>query len=108
LTRFSLLGNHQSVFIYDSTLIKNHHFAIFASWIDKKENLHYNMKNIPYNFNLPYRASKDGYTPKAFHAKCDNKGATIIIAKIANSEQVIGGYNPFQWDSSNSWKSTSD
>src|SRR6266536_3295921 len=44
----------------------------------------------------------------AYHEKCDNKGATIVIAKVTNSEQIIGGYNPLQWDSSNSWKSTND
>ncbi|GBC17483.1 hypothetical protein GLOIN_2v1837919 [Rhizophagus irregularis DAOM 181602=DAOM 197198] len=98
----------QSKFIYDSTLIERQHFAILASWIDKKENLHYNVRNIPYKFNLLYRASRDGNTPAAFHAKCDNKGATIVIAKIKNSEQIVGGYNPLQWDSSGLWHSTFD
>jgi hypothetical protein len=58
--------------IYDTTLIKNRHFAIFTSWIDRKENLYYNVKNIPYNFNLLYRSSRDGNSPEEFHAKCDN------------------------------------
>ncbi|GBC03004.1 hypothetical protein RclHR1_04930001 [Rhizophagus clarus] len=98
----------QSKFIYDSALIERQHFAIFASWIDKKENLHYNVRSIPYHFNLLYRASRDGNTVATFHAKCDNKGATIVVAKIANSEQIVGGYNPFQWDSSNKDKSTID
>ncbi|PKB94036.1 hypothetical protein RhiirA5_439710, partial [Rhizophagus irregularis] len=43
----------------------------------------------------------DGNTPAAFHAKCDNKGATIVVAKIENSEQIVGGYNPLYWNSSN-------
>ncbi|RGB33194.1 hypothetical protein C1646_761972 [Rhizophagus diaphanus] len=94
--------------IYDSIIAKCQHFAVFANWIDKKRNLHYNVENIPYKFNLLYRASRDGNTPAAFHAKCDNKGATIVVAKIKNSEQIVGGYNPFQWDSSGSWKSTFD
>ncbi|GBC49037.2 hypothetical protein GLOIN_2v1837915 [Rhizophagus irregularis DAOM 181602=DAOM 197198] len=63
---------------YDSILIKNHHFAVFASWIDKKNNLHYYV-NIPYNFNLLYRASRD-----------------------------VGGYNPLKWNSSNKVESTKD
>src|SRR5207247_10730603 len=42
-------------------------------------------------------------------AKCDDKGATIVVVKISNSEQiVVGGYNPLFWDSSNSYKSTKD
>ncbi|RIA81394.1 hypothetical protein C1645_837092 [Glomus cerebriforme] len=89
-----------------STIIKCQHLNIFASWIDKKKTLHYNkIGRIPYEFNLLYRVSRDGAT---FHEKCFNKGATIIIAKITNSEHIIGGYNPLQWDSSDLWKSTTD
>jgi hypothetical protein len=94
--------------ICDSTLIEHQHFAIFASWVEKKANSHYNVKNIPYRFNLLYRASRDGNTPAAFHNKCDNKGATIVVAKIANSEQITGGYNPFQWNTSGQAISTKD
>jgi hypothetical protein len=93
--------------IYDSTLIERQHFAIFASWIDKKEKSHYDVR-IPYKFNLLYRASKDGNTAEAFHSRCDNKGTTIVVAKIANSGQIVGGYNPFHWESNGSWKSTFD
>ncbi|POG76866.1 hypothetical protein GLOIN_2v851760 [Rhizophagus irregularis DAOM 181602=DAOM 197198] len=85
--------------IYDSTLIKSQHFAIFASWIEKKNNSHYNVRNIPYCFNLLYRASRDGNTPATFHNKCDNKGATIVVVKVKNTEQIVGGYNPLFWDS---------
>ncbi|CAI2170826.1 10202_t:CDS:2 [Funneliformis geosporum] len=59
---------------------------------------------MPYKFNLIYRASKDGMTQAAFHQKCDNKGATIVIIKIRGSEQLVGGYNPLVWDSSDTWK----
>jgi hypothetical protein len=97
----------QLKFIHDSTLIECKHFVLFSSWIDKKENLSYN-RNIPYNFNLLYRASRDGDEPAMFHAKCDNKGATIVIVKISNSEKIVGGYNPLQWESVKSYKSTRD
>src|SRR5947209_11654642 len=91
-----------------STLIKPEHITTFSSWIDKKDSSHYNKKNIPYKFNLLYRASRDGNTPTAFHEKCDNKGATIVVAKIQNSEKIVGGYNPLFWDLSNCYKSTND
>ncbi len=82
-----------------STIINHQHLNIFASWIDKKETLHYNkVKHVPYNFKLIYRANRDGRTVAKFHEKCDNKGATIVIAKVTNSEQIVGGYNPLQWD----------
>ncbi len=40
-------------------------------------------------------------TPVAFHEKCDNQGPTIVVAKVKGSEQIVGGYNPLAWDSSN-------
>src|SRR6266498_1193913 len=94
-----------------STIIKSQHLNIFANWIEKKKFSDYNkIERIPYRyiFKLLYRASKDGNTVAAFHEKCDNKGATIVIAKVTNSEQIIGGYNPLKWDLSKSWKSTND
>ncbi|POG76246.1 hypothetical protein GLOIN_2v1557899 [Rhizophagus irregularis DAOM 181602=DAOM 197198] len=94
--------------VYDSVIISDKHFAIFSSWIENKNESYYNVNNIPYKFNLLYRASRDGNTIATFHAKCDNKGATIVIVKITNSEQIVGGYNPLYWDSSNGWKPTSD
>ena len=95
-------------FKLDSTLIKQEHIAIFSSWIDKKDSSHYNRKNIPYKFDLLYRASRDGKTAASFHEKCDNKGVTVVVAKVQNSEKILGGYNPLFWDSSCSYKSTND
>ncbi len=95
-------------YIYDSIIIKPRHFAIFSSWIEKKNDSYYKGRNIPYGFNLLYRASRDGYSSAAFHSKCDDKGATIVIAKVKNSEQIIGGYNPLYWYSSYTYLSTRD
>jgi hypothetical protein len=69
--------------------------------------LHYIGKNIPYKFNLLYRANRDGNTAAEFHNKCDNKGATIVVAKILNSEHILGGYNPLDWNGSG-FKNTND
>ncbi|RIA82799.1 hypothetical protein C1645_834779 [Glomus cerebriforme] len=89
----------------DSLIINQNYFAIFANWIYRKKKI---SEYIPYKFNLLYRASRDGNTNVAFHEKCDNKGATIVIVKVANSKQIVGGYNPLSWDSSNKWISTYD
>ncbi|RGB29049.1 hypothetical protein C1646_767090 [Rhizophagus diaphanus] len=86
----------------DSVIINQNHIKLFANWIDKKEG------KINYKFNLLYRASRDGNTGTAFHAKCDNMGATIVIIKTKNSEQIVGGYNPLEWDSRGANKSTKD
>ncbi|GBC07282.1 hypothetical protein RclHR1_07360005 [Rhizophagus clarus] len=82
----------------DSVIINQKHITIFANWIDRK----------PCKFKPLYRASRDGNTAAAFHKKCDNKGVTIVIVKIKNSEQIVGGYNPLSWDSSDQNKFTYD
>ncbi|GBC08387.1 hypothetical protein RclHR1_08080001 [Rhizophagus clarus] len=84
----------------DSRLIDRRHIALFKNWIGRKNG------KTNYTFNLLYRASRDDNTASAFHAKCDNKGATIIVVKVTNTKQIVGGYNPLFWDSSNSCKST--
>ncbi|RGB33205.1 hypothetical protein C1646_761983 [Rhizophagus diaphanus] len=98
-------------FEIDSVLINQKiqdYLLLFANWIDKKEANNKYTKTIPYKFNLLYRASRDGYATKAFHDKCDNKGATIVIVKINKTEQIVGGYNPFDWDSSKGFMNTAD
>jgi hypothetical protein len=99
---------------FDSIIINQQHTILFANWIDQKgKNSSRYIKTIPYKFNLLYRASRDGNTAAAFHANCDRKGATIVVARINNSRQIVGGYNPLEWDSFDynavgSYKSTND
>src|SRR4051794_8180333 len=98
-------------FKLDSTIIELKHIPLFASWIDKKNSSHYNKKTIPYDFKLLYRSSRDGLDPSSFHRNCDDKGATIWVAKVKGSTQLIGGYNPLDWNDWNgnrTWKYTTD
>jgi hypothetical protein len=94
-------------FKIDSTLIGMEHIPLFTSWIDRKDSSHYNNKNIPYDFKLLYHSGRDGFSAASFHRNCDNKGATIWVAKIQGSSQLIGGYNPLDWNG-NGWKTTTD
>ncbi|RGB22890.1 hypothetical protein C1646_729671 [Rhizophagus diaphanus] len=75
-------------FKLDSTLIESKHVPLFASWIDKKFSSRYDSKNIPYEFNLLYRSSRDGFNSETFHRNCNNKGATIWITKIQGSNTI--------------------
>ena len=86
-------NNRKNIDRYTNSLIiiTPKHFAIFASWIKKQNYSYYNDRNIPYRFKLLYRASRDGCAAAAFHEKCDNKGATIVIVEIVNSKQIVGG-----------------
>jgi hypothetical protein len=90
-----------------STLIGTDHITLFASWIDRKHYSYYSRKKVPYDFKLLYKSCHDGIDTKYFHKNCDKKGATIWIAKIKDSTQLIGGYNPLDW-SGDYWKYTAD
>ena len=79
-----------SEFNLDSTLIKSKHVPLFASWIDKKNSSHYNKKNVPYEFRLLYRSSRDRFDAASFHRNCDSKGATIWMAKSKIQIKLLG------------------
>ncbi|GBC52840.2 hypothetical protein GLOIN_2v1481798 [Rhizophagus irregularis DAOM 181602=DAOM 197198] len=74
-------------FILDSSLIESNRVPLFASWIDRKDSS-YNKNDIPYEFKLLYRSDRDGFNSKSFHINCDNKGATIWIAKIKDAKDI--------------------
>ncbi|RHZ88767.1 hypothetical protein Glove_21g334 [Diversispora epigaea] len=94
----------------DSLLIDKKVTLLFASWIDRQQNTYYsdNEKKMPYKFELLFRCSRDGNSSYTFHQKCDYQGATIVIAKIQNSKQLVGGYNPLDWNSDGCYNSTGD
>ena len=54
------------------------------------------------------RGSRDGFIPKKFHELCDNKPYTVTFIKVEGTEEILGGYNPLEWDSSNDWGETED
>ena len=47
---------------------------------------------------LLYRTSRDGWTAKDFHTRCDNLGATLTLFKT-NDGKVCGGYTSVSWES---------
>ncbi|RGB41149.1 TLD-domain-containing protein [Rhizophagus diaphanus] len=90
---------------FDSRIINTTNVALLASWIDRKRGNPYNFSDIPFEFKLIYRASRDGFRNDRFHDKCDNKGPTIVVIKVKYSGEIIGGYNPLEWrcDKINEW-----
>ncbi|GBC10234.1 hypothetical protein RclHR1_09460007 [Rhizophagus clarus] len=93
-----------SVYPFDSKIINAQGAALISSWIDKKKGIPYRLKDIPFEFKLIYRASREGFNTEKFHECCDNKGPTVVIIKVQNSGEIIGGYNPLDWRSFNSTK----
>jgi hypothetical protein len=90
----------------DSKLITSKTAAYIASWIDKKENQHpiyrfkpYSSLDNPYEFKLLLRGSRDGFSSESFHKLCDNKPKTVTIAKVKETSEILGGYNPLTWNS---------
>eukprot|EP00347_Sterkiella_histriomuscorum_P015969 403355002 len=49
-------------------------------------------------FRLLFQGSRDGFTSKAFHQKCDNKGPTICFI-LSEFGQTFGGYTSISWES---------
>ncbi|RHZ85375.1 hypothetical protein Glove_66g131 [Diversispora epigaea] len=84
-----------------SNIISKEHVAELSSWIDQKSTI-YSLSNIPYEFQLILRGSRDGFNSKTFWNMCNGYSGTIVVAKIAETDEIVGGYNPLAWDNSTS------
>ncbi|GBB85448.1 hypothetical protein RclHR1_00120002 [Rhizophagus clarus] len=88
--------------------------SIISRWIDKTVIItnskfeHLRDLYLPYKFELLLRGSRDGFTPKKFHELCDGKSNTVTFVKVKGTEEIIGGYNPLTWESSNTKGKTKD
>ncbi|GBB84420.1 hypothetical protein RclHR1_01100012 [Rhizophagus clarus] len=87
-------------YLFDSKIINAKDAALIASWI-KKRQTPYHHNNLPFEFKLIYRASRDGFGINNFHNNCDNMGPTVVVIKVHNTGEIIGGYNPLEWRSIN-------
>ncbi|RIA96973.1 hypothetical protein C1645_871661 [Glomus cerebriforme] len=89
----------------NSRIISVEHLKRITDWITKKN--YNNISILPlFSFKLLHRGRDDGLSVEEFHQNCDGKGPTLVIIKIKNSNDIIGGYNPFSWSSSGNWKVT--
>ncbi|RHZ82381.1 hypothetical protein Glove_109g12 [Diversispora epigaea] len=82
-----------------STIISEEHVAEISTWIDRKSTI-YSLTNVPYKLQLILRGSKDGFQPKTFWNMCNGHAGTVVIAKVAKTDEILGGYNPLAWDNS--------
>ncbi|RHZ84875.1 hypothetical protein Glove_74g115 [Diversispora epigaea] len=94
--------------VFNSKLLNMSHFCQLASWIDNFMEMDPDKsKNLPYTFHLLLRGSRDGTNDAVkFHEQCDGQGPTIVIIEIANSNKLLGGYNPNDWKSEGGWGET--
>ncbi|RIB23139.1 hypothetical protein C2G38_2073571, partial [Gigaspora rosea] len=84
-------------------LISPEHEEQISSWIDYHETP-YNVKNNPYKYKRIFKASIDGSEIEDFHKKCNNKRKTVVVLKVHQTNEIIGGYNPLNWEKTNSKK----
>ncbi|CAB4416265.1 unnamed protein product [Rhizophagus irregularis] len=93
--------------IIDSKIVNLSIVSTISRWIDKVEiNDKFSQLRelyVPYKFKLLLRASKDGFNPGTFHTLCDDKAYTVTFVKIKGTEEILGGYNPSTFISSDSW-----
>ncbi|RHZ65615.1 hypothetical protein Glove_313g18 [Diversispora epigaea] len=90
-----------------SNIITNEHALEISSWIDKKESSY--IENYPYEFKLLVRGSRDGFDVKTIYNICDKVSKTIIILKVEGTGEILGGYNPLEWENNNDqYKNTQD
>ncbi|RHZ64804.1 hypothetical protein Glove_320g143 [Diversispora epigaea] len=82
-----------------STIINDEHVAEISTWIDRKSTI-YSLANVPYKLQLILRGSKDGFQPKTFWNMYNGHAGTVVIAKVAGTDEILGGYNPLAWDNS--------
>ncbi|RIB22473.1 hypothetical protein C2G38_988038 [Gigaspora rosea] len=80
-----------------STIINEEHAAEIASWIDEKTTT-YSTRNNPYEFRLLLRGSRDGFTRDTFWNLCGKKKNVVLIIKVKNTDEILGGYNPIGWE----------
>ncbi|RHZ48305.1 hypothetical protein Glove_553g32 [Diversispora epigaea] len=92
------LPNRGYTFQITSLIITNEHVAEIASWIDKKE-VTYDVNNNPYEFNLILRGSRDGFGRDVFWNLCNQKTNLVVVVKVKDTDEILGGYNPIGWNS---------
>jgi len=61
-------------------------------------------KSCCYKFTLLYRYSRDRSNFKNFRNMCANKGPTVTVGKVLNTEEILGGYNPISWSANVPYK----
>ncbi|RHZ48318.1 hypothetical protein Glove_553g47 [Diversispora epigaea] len=103
------LPNRGYTFQITSSIISNEHVAEITSWIDKKE-VTYDVNNNPYEFNLILRGSRDGFGRDVFWNLCNQKTNLVVVMKVKDTDEILGGYNPIGWNSSfvNHYSGTND
>jgi len=98
--------------IIDSQIINFNIVSTVSKWVNELDNnnkfAYFRQSYLPYRFKLLLRGSRDGFTPKKFHELCDGISSTVTFIKVKGTEEILNGYNPLKWESSDIWGKTKD
>ncbi|CAB5390433.1 unnamed protein product [Rhizophagus irregularis] len=80
----------------DSRIINSDHALLIGNFI--KIAAQYG-RDVTFDFELLVRGSRDGFDLQNFHDNCNEKGPTITIVSVKNTDEILGGYNPLNFGS---------
>ncbi|RGB26078.1 hypothetical protein C1646_770900 [Rhizophagus diaphanus] len=98
--------------VIDTTIVNLNIISIISRWIDKVD--FYSKFSylrglyLPFKYELLLRGSRDGFSPKKFHDLCNDKSNTVTFIKVKGTSEILGGYNPSIWKSSDGWGQSLD
>ncbi|CAG8527238.1 4311_t:CDS:2 [Funneliformis mosseae] len=90
--------------LFDSALLKLKHFSLICNWINKSSEL-YSYSTL--RFELKIRGTLDGFTADIFHNKFERLENTIVVMRVKDTGELIGGYNPWSFEHDR-WRDSSD
>src|SRR5947199_8174225 len=67
---------------------------LISNWIDEKNDGLDNLHSLSYNYELIFHGSQEEFSRSIFEKKCFNIKQTIVIMKLKETGELIGGYNP--------------
>ncbi|RHZ60908.1 hypothetical protein Glove_350g150 [Diversispora epigaea] len=79
-----------------SSILTVEHSLEILSWIDRQEP--YYTGNTQCHFELLVKGSRDGFDVKNIYDICDKVSNTVIVLKVEGTGEILGGYNPLQWN----------
>src|SRR6266511_1744536 len=83
--------------IKEGKLLNSRMKYLISGWINLKKYF-YKEDELPYEFQLIFQGTKDGYARTTFEQKCYNIEQTIVMMKIKETGELVGGYNPVCWN----------
>ena len=83
--------------IKEGKLLNSRMKYLISGWIDLKK-YSYKEDELPYEFQLILQGTKDGFSRSIFEQKCYNIEQTLVVMKIKETGELVGGYNPVCWN----------